>query len=260
MIVKEVNCKSILNRTTLGFDFCINPYIGCSNSCVYCYARFMLRYTKHKERWGSFVDVKSNAVNMLKKDLRRKPMRKCSSVFLSSVTDPYQFVECYYKLTRSILETLPKNFRPTILTKSSLVIRDIDVLKEFEEVEVGMTITSLNDWVNFEPNSSPVEERINALRELQKEGIGTYVFLGPVLPYITEKDLDALMDSISFVDYVMVDRLNIKCNNWYSIRNVLVRKYPDLLEKFSEAVFSNNYFSDFKERIKSFRNDLDFCY
>ncbi len=257
MIVKEISCKSLLNRTGLGFDFCINPYVGCSNSCVYCYARFMLKYTKHKEAWGGFVDVKSNAVTVLRKELKR---RRHGSIFLSSVTDPYQTVEGKYELTRAILDVLPKDFKPSILTKSSLVTRDIDIIKEFEEIEVGMTITSLNDWKNFEPNSSPVEDRIHALSKFHKAGIGTYVFLGPVLPYITDKDLEVLMEKIGFVDYVMVDRLNIKGGNWPRIRNVLMKEYPDLLDKFSEAVFKGTYYSDFKERIKSLRDDLDFCY
>lgn len=258
MLIQKVNCKSLLNKTNLPFDYCLNPYTGCSNSCVYCYARFMLKYTEHKEEWGSFVDVKFNAVEVLKKEvLKAKP----GTVFLSSVTDSYQLVEDSYELTRSILEILPRSFKPRILTKSSLVTRDMEVFKEFEDVEVGVTITSLEDWQNFEPNASPAEERIRALKSLHKSGIRTYIFLGPVLPYITDKSLETLMQRISFVDEVMVDRLNVKSGNWPRIRKVVLEKYPRLLEQFSKAVFENNsYYSDFKKRIKKIRKDASFCF
>ena len=258
MKIKEIHCKSLLNKTNLPFDYCINPYIGCSNNCAYCYARFMMKYTKHKEEWGSFVDVKVNAIEVLKKDLRNaKPGR----IFISSVTDPYQSVENKYGLTREILITLPKSFQPCILTKSSLVVRDMDILQEFKKIEVGVTITSLEDWKNFEPGASSTEERIKALKKLHKVGIQTYVFLGPVLPYITDKNLHELMQRISFVDEVMVDRLNIKSGNWPRIKKVVQERYPQLFRQFGKVVFEEgNYYNDFKKRIKKLRRDVSFCY
>ncbi len=250
-----------MNRTGLSFDYCINPYVGCSNGCVYCYARFMIKYTKHKEKWGSFVDVKMNAYLTLKKELIRKKLKKFGKIFISSVTDPYQSIENKYKITRKILETLPETFEPCILTKSSLVERDIDVFKKFKKIEIGITITTLKDWKNFEPRASSPEERIKALRKIHDEGIRTYVFLGPVLPYITDRDLNEIMEKISFVDEIMVDRLNIKSGNWLGIRRVLVNKYPDILEEFSNAVFENNgYYSDFKSKIKRLRDNVTFYY
>ncbi len=258
MIIKEINCGSLLNKTGLPFDYCINPYVGCSNGCVYCYARFMIKYTKHKEDWGSFIDVKTNALETLKKELRTK---KPGSIFISSVTDPYQGIEKKYKITRKVLENLPETFEPCILTKSSLVERDIDVFKKFRKIEVGITLTTLEDWKNFEPRASNPEGRIKALRKIHEAGINTYVFLGPVLPYITDKDLNGIMEKISFVDEVMVDRLKIKSGNWLGIRKVLVNKYPDFLEGFSKAVFEDNgYYSDFKRKVKSLRNRVTFYY
>ncbi|MFH1332476.1 MAG: spore photoproduct lyase family protein [archaeon] len=258
MKIKEVHCKSLLNKTGLSCDYCINPYTGCSNNCVYCYARFMLRYTNHKEEWGSFVDVKVNAVDVLQRELRKA---KPGSIFISSVTDAYQAVESKYKLTRRILEVLPKNFTPYILTKSALVTRDIDILRGFKRATVGFTITSLNDWKNFEPNSSPVEDRIKALKKVHDAGIKTNVFLGPVLPYITDKDLEILMERIGFVDSVMVDRLNIKCGNWPRIKDVVLRDYPDLYDKFAYAVFEDDsYFFNFKKTVKNLRRNVKFIY
>lgn len=258
MLIKEISCKSLLNKTNLPFDYCLNPYTGCSHGCVYCYARFMLKYTKHKEEWGSFVDVKINAVEILKKEIiKAKP----GSVFLSSVTDPYQAIEKRYELTRNILKTLPKDFKPSILTKSSLFTRDLDVLQQFKKSEIGVTITSLEDWKIFEPGASPTIERIKALREAHEAGLETYIFLGPVLPYITDKHFDKLMSEISFVDNVMVDRLNIKSGNWPRIKTVVQEEYPHLFKSFSEAVFEDEgYYSDFKKRMRSLRNNVEFCY
>lgn len=257
MKIKETYCKSLLNKSSL-LDYCINPYVGCSNACVYCYARFMMKYTKHKEGWGSFVDVKVNAVDVLKKEIAK---RKAGSIFISSVTDPYQAAEKKYELTRKILEALPKNFKPSILTKSSLVTRDIDVLKKFKGAEVGITITSLSSWKDFEPNASPAEERIEALKKIHDAGIKTYVFLGPVLPHITDKELGAIMKKVSFADNMWVDRLNIKCGNWPGIRKVILERHPDILEKFTEAVFeSDNYYSNFKNEVKKLRKNITFCY
>lgn len=257
MIIKEIKCKSLLNKTRLSTDFCINPYTGCSNACVYCYARFMMKYTSHNEEWGSFVDVKMNAVDVLEKELKKT---KPGSILISSVTDPYQGVEKKYGITRKILEVLPKNFSPSILTKSSLVTRDIKLLKEFEGAEVGMTITSLNGWKSFEPNASPSEDRISALKLLHDNGIKTYVFLGPALPWITDKGLDVLMEKVSFVDELMVDRLNIKSGNWPRIEKVIKDRYPGLLGKFKDAVFKGSYYSDFKRQVRAYRKDATFYY
>jgi len=160
-----------------------------------------------------------------------------------------------------VLETLPKDFKPSILTKSSLFIRDMDLLKKFEEAEVGITITSLNDWKNFEPGSSPTTDRINALRKAHDSGLKTYVFLGPVLPYITDNSFDELMSKISFVDRIMVDRLNIKSGNWPRIRAVVQENYHDVFKLFSEAVFENdNYYNLFKLRIKRIWKDTELCF
>ncbi|MBM3199296.1 hypothetical protein FJZ53_00040 [Candidatus Woesearchaeota archaeon] len=86
MIIKEISCKTLLNKSGI-MDYCINPYTGCSHGCVYCYARFMLKYTNHKEEWGGFVDVKTNAIEVLKKEILKK---KPGKIFISSVTDCYQ--------------------------------------------------------------------------------------------------------------------------------------------------------------------------
>lgn len=208
MKVKEVRARSILSRTSIpGIDYCINPYTGCAHACRYCYATFMKKFTGHVEPWGTFVDVKVNAVDLLKKALRRNIT---GGVMMSSVTDAYQPLERSYGLTRGCLELLARTeLDVDILTKSNLVTRDIDILSKMATVDVGITITTNREDIKriFEPASSSIRERLNALRALRKAGISTYVFVGPILPMKPEKLADLIAP---FTDRVLIDRMNYK--------------------------------------------------
>ena len=127
--VHEVLCRSIINRSRIpGLDYTLNPYVGCAHGCVFCYARFMTRYTQHNMDWGRFVDVKINAPDVLAGQIGRL---KPGVVSLSTVTDPYQPVEKKYRITRKLLEMLVRSeFSVHILTRSGLVCRDLDLLKQ----------------------------------------------------------------------------------------------------------------------------------
>jgi DNA repair photolyase len=205
LVVKEIQAKSILNKSQI-FDYCVNPYTGCQVSCRYCYAAlFMRRYSGHKEPWGEFVDVKVNAPEVLRKQLQRA---KRGKVWISSVCDPYQPLEAKYELTRRCLkELLEKQFPVNIQTKSKLVLRDLDLLKDFKEVEVGFTITTNDEKIarSFEPGAASVAERINALETLHTSGIRTFAFIGPLLPGEPEK---LVADLAGLVDKVFIDRMN----------------------------------------------------
>ena len=185
--IREIKAKSIITRSNLpDADYVINPYVGCMHSCLYCYARFMKRFTGHTEPWGKFVDVKVNAPDLVPaKTLKYRN----KSIFLASVTDPYNPLEEKYQLTRKILEKLiPLQPDLGIQTKSDLVLRDIDLLGQFKNCEVGLTITTLDDNLRkeIEPFASPVKNRIKALEKLKEAGSKTYVFIGPILPFFTE--------------------------------------------------------------------------
>jgi DNA repair photolyase len=180
VVVREIFCKSALNKSRIyGVDYAVNPYLGCQHGCAYCYARFMVRYHRQEAPWGAFVDVKINSPTVLSKQLS-KPQG--GVVLLSSVTDPYQPIEETYELTRKMLKTLAGHpCSVSILTKSSLVLRDLDIFQRFNDCEVGFTITTLNDAVKtcFEPHTSSIEERLNALKALYDGGVSTFAFLGP---------------------------------------------------------------------------------
>jgi len=204
--IKEIKAKSILTKTGIpGAQYCINPYTGCAHGCVYCYASFMKRFTNHAEPWGKFVDVKINASDLLKRQINRA---KKGTIIISSVTDPYQPLEVRYELTRKCLEELiPYQFSVGILTKSPLVLRDINIFKQFKDIEVGITITTNDERMRriFEPKAPPIEARIQTIKKLHKAHIRTYVFIGPLLPMNPEILCEKLA---GYVDYVLIDRMN----------------------------------------------------
>ena len=203
--VQEVRAKSVLNKSKI-FDFCLNPYTGCELNCAYCYARlFMKRYSGHREAWGKFVDVKVNAPELLKRQLDKA---RRGIVWVSSVCDPYQPLEEKYEITRRCLaELLERQFPVNIQTKSTLVLRDLDLLRRFEEIEVGLTVTTDEERVArlFEPGAAPVGERIGVLEKLHASGIRTFAFIGPILPGDPERLVKRLE---SRVDRVFIDRMN----------------------------------------------------
>lgn len=225
MIIKEIKVKTILSTSKV-YDWVINPYVGCQHGCSYCYARFMKRFTGHKEPWGEFVDVKINAVDLLYGEITKK---KRGRVWVSGVCDPYQPLEARYKLTRQCLEILAQNNWPvTIQTRSPLVLRDIDILKEMQGLEAGLSITTADDAIRklFEPNASPISERIKALDELHKAGIKTYAMVAPMLPG-AEKLAELLKGKI---DFLLIDRMNYHYADW------VYRKYG-LEDKLTDAFF-----------------------
>lgn len=209
MIVREVYTKSILSRSKV-FDYVVNPYIGCEHACTYCYARFMKRFTGHREPWGEFVDVKINAPDLLKREIDRTPPGR---VWVSGVCDPYQPLERTYKVTKKCLEILVEHDWPiTIQTKSALVLRDVALFAGSNKIEVGLTVTTGDERVRelFEPNAASIKERIKALEKLHLAGTRTYIMIAPMLPQAEE-----LAASLrGKVDYVLIDRMNYHYADW----------------------------------------------
>jgi len=248
----EISCKTIMGRSGIeGVEYSINPYLGCQHGCVYCYARFMTRFNHEGEEWGSFVDAKVNALERLREEAAKK---RRGVVLLSSVTDPYQPLERRYGLTRGCLEILLEHEYPVdVLTKSDLVLRDLDLLREFDQCEVGLTITSLDDGVRraFEPGASPVPARLEALKALSGAGVETYAFLGPLLPYLSEERLEELLDVLADrVNRVLVDDLHIKSGNQRGIRRALREHYPDVRPLFESALSrGSGYYDALRRRV-----------
>ncbi len=209
MIVKEVSAKTILSKSKVS-DYTINPYVGCEHGCTYCYARFMKRFTGHKEPWGTFVDVKANAHKLLEHEANKK---KVGKVWISGICDPYQPIERTYGLTRKCLEVLLRHDWPIVIqTKSPLVLRDSDLLRNSEKVEVGLTVTTADDEIRqiFEPSAPSIEERLRTLGQLHSAGIKTYAMIAPLLP--NAENLPQHL--IGKIDFAIVDRMNYHYADW----------------------------------------------
>lgn len=203
MEIKEIKAKSILSVSQVA-DWTINPYVGCQYACAYCYAQYMKRFTGHRESWGDFIDIKVNAPELLQNEIDKK---KRGRVWISGVCDPYQPIEKQYQLSRQCLSVLAEHDWPiTIQTKSPLVLRDIDLLKQFSEVEVGFTITTGDERIRqiFEPKVPAIKLRLEALWQLHQSGLRTYVMIAPMLPGAEELAVQLR----GRVDYVLVDKLN----------------------------------------------------
>lgn len=248
MKVNEIKCKSIIGLC--GFPsggWSINPYVGCEHKCCYCYARFMKRFTDHTEPWGEFVDVKINAPEVLEKQLK-SDMYKKGPIFIGTVCDPYQPLEKRYKATRKILEILlPYNAPVSILTKSSLVLEDLDILKKFRDIEINFTVTTLDEkWRKLtEPNSSSTNERLKAAEKLSKENIPVYAMVGPYWPRFTEPDKLFSEFKKAGVKKVFSESFNATGDNFLGVKEVLEKNYPNLFPEFRKIFFETESFENF---------------
>lgn len=253
MKIKEIICKSILVNSNLpGCDYVINPYTGCQHGCLYCYATFMKKYTNHPEPWGEFLDVKINAPDVLRKELPRK---KKGEVLFSSVTDPYLPLENKYRLTRKCLEILlPYQWSISFLTKSDLVLRDIDLFKKFKDIEIGLSINTTSEKIQklFEPKAISPIRRIETLRKLKARGIPTYAFCSPLLPFLV--DVENLYKNLKGkIDFICFENLNPYGRIRNNMLKIIKMNYPDLLTNyqkiFNDKIFYKNYWRDIKIQI-----------
>ncbi len=236
-------------------DYVINPYTGCQHGCKYCYATFMKRFQNIKEDWGEFIHVKVNCPELLKKELEKN---KPGHIWMSSVTDLYTPIEAKYKITRKILETIANSpyknkFSIEILTKSALVRRDFDVLKELN-VDLGMSINTLDENVTkiIEPMAALPKERIKTLKQAKEKGIKVYAFISPVLPGIT--NLEELFKELNFCEYAWVELLNTKPSVIERLMPVIKKHFPEKMKDFDFAI---NHPKEYFEKVKKEAKQLE---
>ena len=239
-IIRETPCKTVLNRSGIS-DYSLNCYGGCTHACVYCYARFMQRFHPHEEPWGGYVDVKTNAVEVLERQLRRLPP---GDVFVSSACDGWQPLERERRLTRECCRLLFEHgFRVQALTKSPLILRDLDLFAG-RSGRIGVTVTTLDARLQtlWEPQAGGVEERFGILREAHAAGIETSIMFGPLLPFLSD-NLDAVCALFEraadlHIDLIWVDALNPRPKVWESVAALLDREFPGLRERYAGVLFS----------------------
>jgi DNA repair photolyase len=259
MKINETHTKCIITKSKLpDADFVINPYVGCQHGCIYCYADFMKRFTGHTgEKWGEFIDVKINSADTIKE---HKFFDK--TLLIGSVTDPYQQAEKKYEITRQVLVKLIA-YQPKIeiLTKSGLILRDIEILKKFKNLRIGVSLNSLDPNVTkiLEPFAATPKARIRILKELKAANIKSYLFISPIFPYIT--DYHDIIDCVKeYVCDISFENLNIRANNKIEIFNFIEKTKPELLNFYKTLSPNNPYWKSLKNEIIEYctKNEINY--
>ena len=237
--VREDSAKSIIARNDspdISFDRSINPYRGCEHGCVYCYARPTHCYLGHSAGldFETILYAKTNAAELLEKELS-SPRYMPQTIALGANTDPYQPIERQRKITRAILEVLAAAGHPVgIVTKSALVTRDIDILAPMAArglAKVAISVTTLDRRVAraMEPRAATPAKRLDAIRQLTDAGIPVTVMVAPVVPGLTDHEIEAILDAArqagaGEAGYVML-RLPLEIKELF--REWLGQEFPD---------------------------------
>jgi len=210
----------------------------------------MRRFTGHEsDVWGQFIDYKANAPDVLKKEISK--VRWNEHILLASVTDNYQPIERKLELTRECLKIMADfDVNVDILTKSSLVLRDVDVIRKFSRCEVGIScgIDDKRTSEILEPGATRIDERFETLKALKGSGIRCYAFVSPMIPYIT--NLENIIRNISgSVDYVMFEIINLKPLDMGLFRNTLIKLVgAEHCGEILTAAKDKHYWDDMQEK------------
>lgn len=224
ILLREVDTKNVMTKSSLPVGgYSVNPYVGCTHGCKYCYASFMKRFTGHTEPWGTFLDVKRWPA--IKSPQKYRGQR----VVIGSVTDGYLPQEEQFQNTRKLLEQLKGSGAEILIcTKSDLVVRDIDLLKELGKVTVSWSINTLDE--NFRADMDhavSIARRLAAMKQVYDAGIRTVCFISPVFPGIT--DFEAIFHRVKDqCDLVWLENLNLRGGFKQEILTYIQEKYPQL--------------------------------
>lgn len=225
MMIREIEVKSVLTKSNLPVgDYSVNPYVGCTHACRYCYASFMKRFTGHAEPWGEFLDVKYWP------EIKNPKKYRGKELFFGSVTDPYLPQEEMYGRTRALLEQLQgSGIRLSIQTKSDLVLRDMDLIKTFPDARVGFSINTLDERFKDDMDKAvSIERRLAAMKTLHDAGIRTTCFISPIFPGIT--DVPAILSRVrDQCNLVWLENLNLRGSFKADILDYIKETHPDLL-------------------------------
>lgn len=258
MIIKEINVKNILTKSNLPIaGYSINPYVGCTHACKYCYANFMKRFTNHKEERGTFLDVKywPKITNPHKYD--------GSTMIIGSVTDGYIPQESKYKRTRQFLEEVKgANVKLTITTKSDLVLRDLDLIKTFQNPLIAWSINTLDENFRMQmEKTTSIARRIEAMKICHNLNIRTTCFISPIFPGIT--NVFEIIEKIKdYVDYIWLENLNLRGDFKLRIMEYIKSNKSELLPLY-ESIYNKgdmNYWIKLDKEVKeyAFKNSLEY--
>ena len=258
MIIKEVKVKEIMTKTNLPVsDFAVNPYVGCSHACKYCYASFIKRFTNHHEPWGDFVDVKNWP------EINKPGKYSGKEAFFCSVTDPYQPLEKKYMKTRTLLEQLLKTgISISISTKSDLILRDLDLIKKFPSAHVSWSINTLDEDFRREMDRAvSIERRLEAMRKFYEAGIQTTCFISPIFPGIT--DVKAIIERAKGqCNLVWLENLNLRGDYKGRILDWIHENHPELDDLYREIYTkkSREYWVKLDQEIRQYAAENGMMY
>ncbi len=260
MVVEDTKrVKDYLNKSKLTtLDYVINPFVGCPAKCLYCYAAYMVGFSKHSEAWGEFIDIKQTRkrINIFK--------IKNKKVLISTVTDPYNPYEKKHEITRKIMTQLvPSEAFISVVTKYRLVLRDVDLFKKMKHVEIALSISTVDENMRkkLEPFVSSVEERLETLKILKENGIRTVVFIAPVIPEITDfkKIIELTKD---YTDEYWFDMLTLRTSFKTNIFKFIEEEYP-IFKSIYEDIYNkknSKYFEELSEEIDKYCKENSIVY
>ena len=258
MTVKTIYTKSVLSKSNLPVcEYSVNPYVGCTHGCKYCYASFMKRFTGHAEPWGTFLDVK------LWPEIKNPQRYAGKELFLGSVTDPYLPQEEQYGRTRALLEQLQgSGAKLSIATKSDLILRDLDLIKTFPDARVSWSVNTLDeDFKNDMDNVVSIARRLAAMEAFYRAGIRTTCFVSPIFPGIT--DAEAIIRRVKGQCHLIwLENLNLRGSFKTVIMAYIQSTRPHLLPLYQEIYNSGNrsYWETLDQQLRTYADEIGLDY
>ena len=257
-IVRHIETRSVISKTDLPVcDYAANPYVGCTHACRYCYACFMKRFTNHPEPWGAFLDVKHWPAI-------RDPSRYAGrEIFIGSVTDPYLPQEAEFGRTRELLDQLRgSEAKLSIATKSDLILRDLDLIREFPDARVSWSINTLDEGFREDMDRAvSIERRLDAMKAFHDAGVRTTCFISPIFPGIT--DVEAIIERArDRCNLVWLENLNLRGQFKSDILGYISERYPDLVPLY-DAIYSKgdrSYWADLDARMREYTSGAGLDY
>ena len=230
ILIRNIETKNVMTKSNLPVGgYSVNPYVGCTHACKYCYASFMKRFTGHSEEWGTFLDVKDWGV------IKNPQKYKGQRVVIGSVTDGYNPQEEEFENTRKLLFQLKDSGAEILIcTKSDLVVRDIDLLKDMGHVTVSWSVNTLDEAFKDDMDKAvSIERRIRAMKEVYDAGIRTVCFVSPVFPGIT--DFEAIFERVKDqCDLFWLEKLNLRGGFKKDIMDYIAGKHPELVPLYDK--------------------------
>ncbi|AGN25634.1 radical SAM protein [Candidatus Methanomassiliicoccus intestinalis] len=256
--INEKQVSSIFTKSNLPVgDYSVNPYIGCSHACKYCYASFMKRFTGHPEPWGTFLDVKYWP------DIKNPQKYSGKELFIGSVTDPYLPQEATYERTRTLLQQLKDSgAKISIATKSDLILRDLDLIKSFPDSRVSWSINTLDEKFRRDMDCAvSIDRRLTAMKKFHDAGVRTTCFISPIFPEIT--DVKAIIERAkNYCNLIWLENLNLRGDYKAYILDYIENKYPELAPLYHKIYRQkdNGYWKNLDKDLRDYTRSIGLDY